>query len=260
MDTFGMENAGMMPDALVQEILIQLEDAGWVVLESPEGADLRSELVAMQQLFGDVVLHPFSREEGIVVVDNAYRPPRAMTPHTDGTYYPEPPAVLCLQCLRAASTGGATTLVDGAGIYRRVSKEYPDELPLLFEPVLKVRRDDRFVESSVFWRDGDRVKIRIRFDQTIKLEVAPQVERSVESIRNYIEDEANQLCFALRAGQTLVTDNTRVLHGRTAYDGREERRMDRMHLNGRGSRGTLRTGFIPATMPEQKVHRNAQAG
>lgn len=260
MKTFGLANARMIPDALVQEIFARVEDAGWVLLESPHGADLRSELVAMQQFFGDVVLHPFSREEGIVVVDNAYRPPRGMTPHTDGTYYPEPPAVLCLQCLQAASTGGATCLVDGAGIYEMVAKEYPDELPLLFEPVLKVRRDDRFVESSVFWRDGDRVKIRIRFDETIKLEVASQVKRPVEAIRNYIEDEANQLCFALRAGQTLVTDNTRVLHGRTAYDGREQRRMDRMHLNGKGSRGPLRTGFVPAAWQHEVAYRNAQAG
>lgn len=259
MKTFPLVSTRDMSPEVVREIFAHLEDAGWAVLESVEGSDFRDELIGMQQMFGDVVLHPFSREEGIVVVDNAYRPPRAMTPHTDGTYYPEPPAILCLQCLRAASTGGATTLVDGARIYQHIAEKYPNDLPLLFEPVLKVRRDNRYVESSVFWRDGGRVKIRIRFDETIKLEVAPQVREAVQAIQNYIEDENNQLCFPLRAGQTLVTDNTRVLHGRTAYDGREERRMDRMHLNGKGSRGPLRTGFIPAEGREQ-VKRSAHAG
>lgn len=235
-----------LPDAEVDRVFRRLEEDGWVVIQSNPAGDPEQILVDLQSIFGGVVFHPYSKEEGVVVVDNAYRPPRAMSPHTDGTYYPTPPALMCLQCVTAATTGGASTLVDGARVYDYLASEMPDDLTHLFEPVMGVRRENRFVEAPVFWRQGDRIGMRFRIDETIALEVAPRARRAVDAIHEFIQDPANQLEFTLQPMQTLIVDNVRTLHGRTAYDGREQRKMNRMHLDGRSPRGTLRLGFTPA--------------
>ena len=101
----------------------------------------------------------------------------------------------------------------------------------------------KFVRSSVFTHVNDQIRIRFRIDETIHLEVAPEAQRAVFLMRQFVEDPDNQVCFKLQPRQTLVTDNTRVLHGRTAYDAAEPRCMYRMHLDGMGSRGPLRIGF-----------------
>lgn len=236
-----------LPDAAVLAIFNRLENQGWVVLQTPTDRDPEQALIDFQSIFGGVVYHPYSKEEGVVVVDNAYRPPRGMLPHTDGTYYPQPPALMCLQCITAATTGGASTLVDGAALYTHLSETFADELPHLFDPVMSVKRENRAVQSPVFWRNENRLGIRFRIDETIALEVEPRAQRVVEAIREYIDDPANQIEFTLQPLQTLIVDNIRMLHGRTPYDGREQRKMNRMHLDGQSTRGNLRLGFIPAS-------------
>jgi len=244
-EPFHIADPSSLSDDEAFAIYRRMTEEGWIVVESPENADLDEALLSMQAIFGGVVFHPYSREEGVVVIDNLYRPPRAMLPHTDGTYYPQPPALMCLQCIIAATTGGASTLVDGAKLYDHLASELPDDLPRLFEPVLGVEREDHFVESPVFWRADDRLRIRFRIDETIKLTIAPAADRAVEAIRRFIEVPANQLVFTLQPRQTLIVDNTRMLHGRTAYDGREQRKMNRVHFDGRSPHGDLVLGFLP---------------
>jgi hypothetical protein len=109
--------------------------------------------------------------------------------------------------------------------------------------VLRVGRGSKYVERALFSRAGDRTKIRFRVDETIDLTVAPVAERVVSRVQRFIEDPGNWLHLALRPGQILVTDNFRILHGRTAYDVREPRQMLRLWLNGTPSPGPLRCGI-----------------
>jgi alpha-ketoglutarate-dependent taurine dioxygenase len=249
MEPYLVSCATSLAGETVADIFDRLTRDGWVVIETPRDHDPDKALLDLQAIFGEVVFHPYSKAEGVVVVDNAYRPPRGMTPHTDGTYYPQPPAIMCLQCISAATTGGASTLVDGAKVYDHLTRELPDHLPHLFETVMSVRREDRIVQSPVFWRTGERVRIRFRIDKTIKLEVADRAQRAVQAIDRFINDTENQVIFTLRPWQTLVVDNTRMLHGRTAYDVSEPRKMNRMHLDGKSPRGNLQLGFLPSDAP-----------
>lgn len=104
MQTYLIDDAASLSDGAVAEIHRRLEAEGWIVIQTPPGRGLEEALLALQAILGGVVYHPYSKEEGVVVIDNAYRPPRGMLPHTDGTYYPQPPALMCLQCVTAATT------------------------------------------------------------------------------------------------------------------------------------------------------------
>ncbi|XP_037071721.1 trimethyllysine dioxygenase, mitochondrial-like, partial [Pollicipes pollicipes] len=65
-------------------------------------------------IFGDV--WQFSADGAHA--DTAYTQ-QALSVHTDGTYYTEPPGVQVFHCLHHDGTGGETTLVDGfAGLQR----------------------------------------------------------------------------------------------------------------------------------------------
>jgi len=233
-----------LPESTIAALYSKIQDKGWAVVESPEESDPREALLSLRSLFGGVVRHPSSGEEGLVAVDNAYRPSRGMLPHTDGTYYPVPPAVICLQCSVAAESGGATTIVDAKDIYVSLQQNCPDELPVLFEPVVGVRRDDKYVESSVLKRFDGKIQIRFRVDETIRLNLRPEAVKPFTFIKEYVEEERNQLQFKLSPRQILIADNSRILHGRTAYDPSEERCMYRLHLDGAGSLGTIMPGFV----------------
>jgi alpha-ketoglutarate-dependent taurine dioxygenase len=239
-----MDGSYITPDtAKLEELRGLIEERGWLLIEGTPEAP-RAELLALRTWFGDVVGHQCSDGDGIVSVDGSYRPPRAMLPHTDGSYEPEPPAVMCLQCVHAAESGGVSTLVDGARLYALLAREYPEDLPVLFTPVLRIGRGSKYVERALFSRVGGRTRIRFRVDETVDMTVAAAAERVVSLVQSFLEGSGNWLHLALRPGQILVTDNFRVLHGRTAYDGREPRQMQRLWLNGEPSLGPpLRCGI-----------------
>lgn len=236
--------ASDMPQSTIEGLYAEIENKGWAVVESPEGADAREALLSLRALFGSVVRHPSSGEEGLVAVDNAYRPSRGMLPHTDGTYYPVPPAIICLQCSIAAESGGVTTIIDAKDMYANLQPTHESDLNELYAPIVGVRRDDKYVESPVFSRASGKIHIRFRVDETIGINLKPEGVKGFNAIKEYVEDERHQLQFKLHPRQILIADNTRILHGRTAYDPAEERCMYRMHLDGAGTFRTLQTGFV----------------
>lgn len=157
--------------------------------------------------------------------DTAYTN-RALDPHTDGTYYDDPPGIQVLHCLEHDGPGGETTLVDGLAVLARLSASAVRLLrrqPLLWRyseagflyqstsPMLQLHADDslrliRFNNSDRAWLDVKPSRLASCYDalrEAAAAAYAPEV----------------RLQFKLRPGSVLFVDNWRVLHGRTSFTG-----------------------------------------
>jgi gamma-butyrobetaine dioxygenase len=134
--------------------------------------------------------------------------------HTDivGNAY-LPPHLQIMICLRPAEVGGESLVQDGWAILRRLQKKRPALFRRLFHiPRLDVRMAATLVGPLVSDRWGNLV-CTCPVRPTSSDEIGRQFKR--ESMRT------PPAAFRPRAGEVLVLNNHRWLHGRTAFEGNE---------------------------------------
>lgn len=138
--------------------------------------------------------------------------------HTDSQLFAgSPPHLQVIGCVRPASRGGATRLVDSREILACVEREDP----ALYAELFRTRRTARFVfgdvEATTVSLAGGSVVFTHppRAEDPIGLSLAPYVPR------------ATMTELSLSAGDLLVVDNHRMLHGRTAFED-PERELQRL--------------------------------
>lgn len=135
--------------------------------------------------------------------------------HTDSQVHAGAPAdVQVLVCARPADAGGEHLLIDGFTLLDRVRAADPDLYRLLFEAPRRIP----FVFGDVF---GPTVAER---GGALAFTHAPFVARG-DSIAHRLApfvEAAPTLVFTTRAGEVLVADNRRMLHGRRAFTGARE--------------------------------------
>lgn len=158
----------------------------------------------------------------------------ALPPHCDETYRTSTIGITVFQVIRPSSEGGESTLVDGFEAARRLREQYPEDFELLTRmPVFAQRFDpDHFAGDLPRWyhcrqpvlqldADGDLAGVRINERQISPLDVpAAQMEATYRALRRLLQlvyDPGLTIRFALAAGEGLVFNNQRVLHGRTAF-------------------------------------------
>ena len=169
--------------------------------------------------------------------DLAYRPV-PLGAHTDNPYREPVPGVQLLHCLVNETTGGWSTLVDSLSVAEALQEEDPDGLQLLASTPVRFRFIDANEELSerrpIVQRDaGGRmtgVHYSPRLDYLPLLDPATtrRFQRARRRLSELFADPRFELRFPLRAGELMMFNNSRVLHGRTAYDPNEGRR----HLQG----------------------------
>jgi gamma-butyrobetaine dioxygenase len=163
----------------------------------------------------------------------------ALMPHTDNPYRATPPDLQVLHALAVAPGGGETWLVDGLAVVEHLRRAAPDALALLAEvPV-------RFAWADATWRlatvepvislsrDGALQRLRVNsrsFDRPIEPD---PVRRAAwwgawGRLEACLADPAFARTFVLNAGELVIMDNRRVLHGRTGFAGAAGER----HLQG----------------------------
>jgi gamma-butyrobetaine dioxygenase len=169
--------------------------------------------------------------------DLAYRPV-SLGAHTDNPYREPVPGVQLLHCLVNETTGGWSTLVDSLSVAEALQEEDPDGLQLLASTPVRFRFIDANEELTerrpIVQRDaGGRmtgVHYSPRLDYLPLLDPATtrRFQRARRRLSELFADPRFELRFPLRAGELMMFNNSRVLHGRTAYDPNEGRR----HLQG----------------------------
>jgi len=178
--------------------------------------------------------------------------------HTDNPYRDPVPTIQILYCLENSASGGDSTLVDGFNAAIRLEDENPDYFNLLskycarFEyngdkgAHLQSRRP--MIELSP---DGELIAIRFNNRSAAPITDVPYDDmanyyKAYRAFSNIINDPTLAVNFKLNPGECFITDNTRVLHARTAYSGTGTRWLQGCYADKDGLLSTI------STMSEKK--------
>jgi len=172
-----------------------------------------------------------------VMNDLAYSS-RALSPHTDNPYREPVPGVQILHCLANETSGGLSTLVDSLAAGQALAGEDPDGFERLAATPVRFRFRDQQGElierRPIIRRDAHGAMTGIHFSP--RLDYMPLLpgdalaafHRARRRLGELLADPRFGLRFPLRAGELMMMDNCRLLHGRTGFDPGEGRR----HLQG----------------------------
>ncbi|SDF91767.1 gamma-butyrobetaine dioxygenase [Limimonas halophila] len=169
--------------------------------------------------------------------DLAYRPV-GLGAHTDNPYREPVPGIQLLHCLVNETSGGLSTLVDSLAVAEQLRTEDPEGLELLATTPVRFRFTDENEElierRTIVNRDatgrmtGVHYSPRLDYLPVMDPESTRRFQRARRRLGELFADPAFEIRFPLGAGELMMFDNSRVLHGRTAYDPREGFR----HLQG----------------------------
>jgi len=161
----------------------------------------------------------------------------ALSPHTDNPYRDPEPTVQLLHCHTSAAAGGDTILVDGFAVGALLRAEDPDSFRVLASTSVPFGIDvpGTALRACRPLIDLDpRGRIRgVRFNNRsigALRRPYPEVVAFYGAYRRWAGLLARPelaLTTRLRPGDCLIFDNTRILHGRTAFTG-----AGRRHLQG----------------------------
>lgn len=147
--------------------------------------------------------------------------------HTDLPHYEMPPGLQILHCLANEAEGGASLLADGLAVADMLRRDEPHVFETLSQTSLAFRFQDTESEFNtrhpiiecngagtpvyINWSNSTLAPLDVPFDEMERVQVAIRRFVSlVESPRFLIERK-------LAAGEMLVFDNRRMLHGRTEF-------------------------------------------
>ena len=163
-----------------------------------------------------------------------------LAPHTDGTYSHDAPGLQMFCCTHRTGTGGESVIVDGMGIALDLEQQHPD----CFDVLTSVPVPAHYVEAGVELR-ASRPALRVdpatgrllqislnNYDRSPMWLPPDEMAAFYEAygaLQRMADDHNRWLSIRLEAGDVLINDNWRVLHGRQAYAG--ERRFVGCYLN-----------------------------
>ena len=173
--------------------------------------------------------------------------------HTDNPYRDPVPTIQILYCLENSTSGGDSTVVDGFNAAIRLKDENPDYFNLLskycarFEysgdkgAYLQSRRP--MIELSP---DGELIAIRFNNRSAAPITDVPYIDmanyyKAYRAFSDIINDPNLAVNFKLNPGECFITDNTRVLHARTAYSGEGTRWLQGCYVDKDGLLSTIST-------------------
>ncbi|MGK7876946.1 MAG: TauD/TfdA family dioxygenase [Xenococcaceae cyanobacterium] len=208
---------------------------GFTILQL-KSSNHKENLLKISKVFGSIVKHEHSDENGIVPViplDNSPGYVNTTTTelplHTDGSFAVNPPKIVALQCEVPVASGGLTTMGDGKLLYDHLTSLNPCGLLNLFQDdAMTVQRENRKSTQPIFKEYEGRTSIKFRWDNAISISVKPEDLPMIETIKKILRQSQNMSKFKLQSQQILIMDNTRILHGRTAFKKGDKRGLNRI--------------------------------
>jgi gamma-butyrobetaine dioxygenase len=197
-----------------------LAQQGYVVLPAAAVGDgaLADPWLLVERLVGERPLvlerQPIRKVDG----GRSFASTSVMTPlHTDSQdFLGAPPAIQLMACRARASRGGQTLLLDTWELTRRIERDEPGLSAALFTIV----REIPFYFGPVVGPTIARKGAALCFTAS----PMPPRDDIGRALARFI-DEAPVIELSIAAGETLLVDNHRMLHGRAAFDGAEREFM-----------------------------------
>ncbi|CBN58806.1 hypothetical protein OSCI_3890022 [Kamptonema sp. PCC 6506] len=232
---------------------------GFVILEHNPPCEhqcIKQNLLFLSDFFGTVKQHKRSNKDGISIItplegypDYIATTNKAHLLHTDGTFEQDAPKIVALQCEIPSKEGGLSQIIQAESIYEYLSKNDPQGLQKCFmTDAFTIVRHDQTATKPIFKREKQRILMEFRSDSTAFIQIKLELKETFKLIKEYINNPKNQFIFKLQANQILITDNTRILHGRTSFPDYEVRKLNRLWFNGESKYSHLiRLGFLAKT-------------
>ena len=161
--------------------------------------------------------------------DLAFSSGVAVTPHTDFSYMNLGHLLQILYCVQQDSKGGESILVDGFRLARDFRHNHPD----YFETLVHTPVEFRFVdckEQQYFCRTTSILKLdrqgevsEICFShkncvRNVPFDRVESFYQAYSTFFHYLKNPTYQYHYHLKPGEALLLQNSRILHGRTAFD------------------------------------------
>ncbi len=150
-----------------------------------------------------------------------------LSPHTDNPYRDPVPTLQVLHCLENSASGGESILVDGFMVARIIREQHPQHFRLLTSVPVRFQfrsaDTDLVAEAPFIQLDsvGDVTAIRFNNRSVQPFSCPPELMADFYAahrrLATLLEDESLRIQFKMAPGDLMLLDNTRVLHGRTAY-------------------------------------------
>jgi gamma-butyrobetaine dioxygenase len=151
-----------------------------------------------------------------------------LDPHTDNPYRQPVPGIQLLHCLVNDAQGGLSTLVDGLAVAEHLRAHAPDEFAILARVQIRFRyRDvatDLAAQAPILALDpGGRFAAihyspRLDYVPLLSFEELDRFYAARRALDHLLRSEKFERRFRLGAGDLIMFDNQRLLHGRTEFD------------------------------------------
>ncbi|MGU9956214.1 MAG: TauD/TfdA family dioxygenase [Arenicellales bacterium WSBS_2016_MAG_OTU3] len=147
--------------------------------------------------------------------------------HLDNPYRDPVPGLQLLHCLASTTEGGESILQDGFMAAHILRDENRQHFDLLSKQFINFRFQDKEVDLNArapmieFNDHGEVIKVRFNNRSIDTIKLSPEKIRpfytAYRHFAQILERQALQIHFKLAAGELMLFDNTRILHGRKAY-------------------------------------------
>ena len=222
-------------DAL-RAMLTAVRDVGFAVIHDvPTESEALFKVV---DLFGYVRETNYGRYFDVKVTPNPTNlafTGLTLSGHTDNPYRDPVPSLQLLHVLHNSVAGGDSTLADGFCVAEALRREAPDKFELLATTPVTFRYrsadTDLQHESTSIETDmrGEVRGIRVnnRSMQPFYLPPAQMAAfyAAYQTFGQMLESDIYKITFKLGAGDLILFDNQRILHGRIGYTGSGERHL-----------------------------------
>jgi len=210
--------------------LNQLLTVGFTVLHNIEFKDLQPMLESIGPIYNsDYGL--FAPSKTTKERKDLAETGKAMSLHTDYTYWDTPPLLTSLYCVENAASGGESLIIDGFRVVDDFRQKYPDyfqvltQTPIQFkqlynewqyfycrtQPVLEL--DDSGQVARINFANSHSYSLKLPFDQM------EQFYAAYAAFFQYIKNPVYEYCFSLEPGDLLLMNDSRIMHGRKAFTG-----------------------------------------
>lgn len=207
-----------------------------VVTGVPDGT---SGTEALAALIGRIRETDFGRIFDLIVEPDTWELSQtglALDPHTDDPFRYSPSGCSALRCISSTNTGGESIIVDGFAVAEEMRALDPNGFDLLCTfavPYIRHRNESVDQGEDVYMiadapiialdRDGELAGIRFHERSMAPLDLGREVigdyYRAFIRFTKLMNDERFFLRRHLAAGEAIVFDNQRALHGRTGFTG-----------------------------------------
>jgi gamma-butyrobetaine dioxygenase len=226
-------------DAALQSWLVDTQRYGLSIIEgladsTGAGMDVARRIGFLRETNFGVTFEVISKPNP----NNLAYTPVALPLHTDLTNQELPPGFQFLHCLANEATGGGSLFCDGYAIAEDLRRDAPEVFALLSEISIPFRFHDDSCDIRgrkhviTLNEDGEVTEFCFNAHLADILDLEPEVMvayyAAYRRIMEMTRDPKYLVTLKLKAGEMVVFDNRRALHGRQSFDPSTGRR----HLHG----------------------------